>query len=43
MQGGAINFSNLDKSPKYPLIDGAAAKESSVSDAESARYVMHTR
>ncbi|RCV10405.1 hypothetical protein SETIT_2G109700v2 [Setaria italica] len=38
VRGGAINFSNLDKSPKYPLIDGAAAKESSVSDAESASH-----
>jgi hypothetical protein len=38
VRGGAINFSNLDKSPKYPLITGAAAKSSSVSDAASASH-----
>ncbi|CAN6223032.1 unnamed protein product [Urochloa humidicola] len=38
VKGGAINFSNLDKSPKYPLIAGAAAKSSSVSDADSASH-----
>ncbi|OEL13525.1 CO(2)-response secreted protease [Dichanthelium oligosanthes] len=38
VKGGAINFSNLDKSPKYPLITGAAAKSSSVSDADSASH-----
>ncbi|CAM0958204.1 unnamed protein product [Alopecurus aequalis] len=31
IKGGAINFSNLDKSPKYPLITGASAKSSSAS------------
>ncbi|XP_044970553.1 CO(2)-response secreted protease-like [Hordeum vulgare subsp. vulgare] len=31
VKGGAINFSNLDKSPKYPLIAGASAKSSSAS------------
>ncbi|KAF0921561.1 hypothetical protein E2562_009762 [Oryza meyeriana var. granulata] len=36
VKGGAINFSNLDKSPKYPLITGESAKSSSVSDTESA-------
>jgi hypothetical protein len=35
-QGGAINFSNLDKSPKYPLITGAVAKSSSIFDSCSA-------
>ncbi|CAL5075949.1 unnamed protein product [Urochloa decumbens] len=38
VKGGAINFSNLDKSPKYPLIAGASAKSSSVSDADSASH-----
>ncbi|CAN6209924.1 unnamed protein product, partial [Urochloa humidicola] len=38
VKGGAINFSNLDKSPKYPLITGASAKSSSVSDADSASH-----
>lgn len=38
VRGGAINFSNLDKSPKYPLITGASAKSSSVSDADSASH-----
>ncbi|KAJ1288313.1 hypothetical protein BS78_02G079700 [Paspalum vaginatum] len=38
VKGGAINFSNLDRSPKYPLITGAAAKSSSVSDTESASH-----
>ncbi|GJN09956.1 hypothetical protein PR202_ga28013 [Eleusine coracana subsp. coracana] len=38
VKGGAINFSNLDKSPKYPLITGAAAKSSSVSDSDSASH-----
>nr|CAB3452654.1 unnamed protein product [Digitaria exilis] len=38
VKGGAINFSNLDKSPKYPLITGAAAKSSSESDAEAASH-----
>ncbi|KAM3389529.1 hypothetical protein ACQJBY_011586 [Aegilops geniculata] len=31
VKGGAINFSSLDKSPKYPLIAGASAKSSSAS------------
>ncbi|KAK3124707.1 hypothetical protein QOZ80_7BG0590990 [Eleusine coracana subsp. coracana] len=39
VKGGAINFSNLDKSPKYPLITGAAAKSSSVSDSDSASHL----
>ncbi|KAL6639482.1 hypothetical protein ACP70R_023212 [Stipagrostis hirtigluma subsp. patula] len=38
VKGGAINFSNLDKSPKYSLITGAAAKSSSVSDTDSASH-----
>ncbi|KAL6897336.1 hypothetical protein ACP4OV_007032 [Aristida adscensionis] len=38
VKGAAINFSNLDKSPKYPLITGAAAKSSSVSDTDSASH-----
>ncbi|CAN6165893.1 unnamed protein product [Urochloa humidicola] len=38
VKGSAINFSNLDKSPKYPLITGAAAKSGSVSDADSASH-----
>ncbi|TVT97619.1 hypothetical protein EJB05_57110 [Eragrostis curvula] len=38
VKGGAINFSNLDKSPKYPLITGEAAKSSSVSDSDSASH-----
>uniref|UniRef100_A0A0D9WXV4 Subtilisin-like protease n=1 Tax=Leersia perrieri TaxID=77586 RepID=A0A0D9WXV4_9ORYZ len=38
VKGGAINFSNLDKSPKYPLITGESAKSSSVSDTESASH-----
>lgn len=38
VKGGAINFSNLDKSPKYPLITGASAKSSSVSDTDSASH-----
>lgn len=38
VKGGAINFSNLDRSPKYPLITGAAAKSSSVSDTDSASH-----
>ncbi|XP_066398993.1 LOW QUALITY PROTEIN: CO(2)-response secreted protease-like [Miscanthus floridulus] len=38
VKGVAINFSNLDRSPKYPLITGAAAKSSSVSDTDSASH-----
>lgn len=38
VKGGAINFSNLDKSPKYPLITGASAKSSSASRIESASH-----
>lgn len=38
VKGGAINFSNLDKSPKYPLITGASAKSSSVSRTNSASH-----
>lgn len=38
VKGGAINFSNLDKSPKYPLITGESAKSSSVSDNKSASH-----
>ncbi|XP_062188277.1 CO(2)-response secreted protease [Phragmites australis] len=38
VKGRAINFSNLDKSPKYPLITGAGAKSSSVSDTVSASH-----
>uniref|UniRef100_A0ACD5VWC1 Uncharacterized protein n=1 Tax=Avena sativa TaxID=4498 RepID=A0ACD5VWC1_AVESA len=38
VKGGAINFSNLDKSPKYPLITGASAKSSSVSGTDSASH-----
>uniref|UniRef100_A0A0E0B4I6 Subtilisin-like protease n=1 Tax=Oryza glumipatula TaxID=40148 RepID=A0A0E0B4I6_9ORYZ len=38
VKGGAINFSNLNKSPKYPLITGESAKSSSVSDTESASH-----
>ncbi|KAM0917720.1 hypothetical protein ACQ4PT_009178 [Festuca glaucescens] len=34
VKGGAINFSNLDKSPKYSLITGASAKSSSVSGTD---------
>jgi subtilisin family serine protease len=37
VKGVAINFSNLDRSPKYPLITGAAAKSGSVSDTDAAR------
>ncbi|KAG8100087.1 hypothetical protein GUJ93_ZPchr0013g35496 [Zizania palustris] len=37
VKGGAINFSKLDKSPKYSLITGESAKSSSVSDTNSAR------
>uniref|UniRef100_A0A0E0M2M9 Subtilisin-like protease n=1 Tax=Oryza punctata TaxID=4537 RepID=A0A0E0M2M9_ORYPU len=38
VKGGAINFSNLNKTPKYPLITGESAKSSSVSDTESASH-----
>ncbi|OAY86036.1 CO(2)-response secreted protease [Ananas comosus] len=36
--GEAINFSNLDKSPTYPLIYGASAKSNSSSEDSSASH-----
>ncbi|KAL0391286.1 UNVERIFIED_CONTAM: CO(2)-response secreted protease, partial [Sesamum latifolium] len=42
IKGGAINFSDLNKSPVYPLIDGRSAKsESSQQGDDDARYNMN--
>ncbi|KAL9244054.1 hypothetical protein vseg_017867 [Gypsophila vaccaria] len=35
VQGGSINFSNLDKSPIYPLVYGESTKNTSVSETEA--------
>lgn len=40
MQGEGINFSDLQKSPVYPLIEGKSAKKASDSE-DSARYIRN--